>query len=112
MKKIIVWATCFRSRLVSNKRSHQQHRRPGRADETGQQRADRHERQVRQRMGRQIARDANAAGDRIQAEQEHDERDVFADHGMKQRMGGKADASRRMQECQVEQRDEPRLTAT
>ena len=40
--------------------------------------ADGQKRRVGQRMGRQVALDADAAADRVQAEQQHDERDVFA----------------------------------
>ena len=58
-------------------RANEQHRGAGRADEAGQHRADGHERGVRQRVGLQVARDANAAADRVQAEQQHDERNEF-----------------------------------
>ena len=63
-------------------RPNQQHRGAGRADEAGQHAADGHERGVRQRMGLQVARDANAAADRVQAEQQHDERNELLQDGV------------------------------
>ena len=77
MKITTVWATCLRSRLVSEQGPDQEHRGAGGADEAGQHGADGHERGVRERIGLQVAFDADAAADRVEAEQQHDERDVF-----------------------------------
>ena len=68
-------------------RADQQHRRARRADEAGQHAADGHERGVGERAGLEIAFDANAAGDRVQTEQQHDERhelgqDRIGEHGV------------------------------
>ena len=58
-------------------RTDQQHRRAGGADETRQNGARGEKCTVGQGMGGQVALDANAAADGVQAEQENDERDVL-----------------------------------
>ena len=80
MKKMTVWTTYLRSRLVSSSGRIKQHRRAGRADEAGQNAADGEERRVGHRMRPKIAGDPNPAADRVQGEQQHDERDVLVEH--------------------------------
>ena len=53
--------------------------------------ADGQERRVGQRMGRQVALDANAAADRVEAEQQHDERDVLGQHRVGQHRPGRGE---------------------
>ena len=82
----------------------QEHRRPGCADEAGQQRPDGHESGVRPWMGGQIAGDADSAANRIQAEQQHDERNVFVGQRVDQHRAGPRKTGRRMDERDREQR--------
>ena len=72
-------------------RANQQHCRSGGADEAGQQSADGHERGVGERVGLQIAFDANPAGDRIEAKQQDDERDILGQDRVTQDRSHKAD---------------------
>ena len=58
-------------------RTNQQHRRAGRANEARQHCPHGHERRVGERVGLQVALDANAPADRVQREQQDDERHVF-----------------------------------
>jgi hypothetical protein len=74
MDRVLSFAVGF------EQRTDQQHRRAGGADEARQKAADAHERGVGHRVGSQVAFDANAAADGVEAEQQHDERNVFLHH--------------------------------
>ena len=91
MKKTIVWATCLRWRLVSSSGPDQEHGRPGRADQAGQHGPDGQKHGVGPRPGGQLAGDADAAADRIQAEQQEDERPILAENRPQQHVAGQGE---------------------
>ena len=70
------------SAVAPQERADQDHRRPGRADQARQHRPDRQDRQVDGRLRAKVAPKLNPSGDRIQAEQECHERDVFPQDGV------------------------------
>ena len=78
MKKITVCWTCLRSRLVSSSGRIRSMAAPVVPMKLAKQAPAGEERAVRQWMGRQIALDADAAADRVKAEQQDDEWHVLA----------------------------------
>ena len=63
-------------------RADQHHRGAGGADEAGQERAEGENAGIDPRRGLQVAPKLKPAGDHVQAEEQHDERDVFAEDGV------------------------------
>ena len=60
----------------------EQHAGPGGADEAGEERPGGEKAGIGDRMSGQVTAQADAAADDVQAEQQHDERDVFGDDGV------------------------------
>ncbi|GAA0005195.1 hypothetical protein BRDID11002_51980 [Bradyrhizobium diazoefficiens] len=78
----------------------QDHRRPGGADDARHQRAEREDAGIRRRRAPDVARDENAAGHDIEREQQHDEAEIFGEHGVDEC------GQRRHASCEPDQRAE------
>ncbi len=61
-------------------RAHQEHGGAGRADDARQHTADREKRRIGHRMGRQVPLQTNSARNRIEGEQQHDERNELGEN--------------------------------
>ena len=91
MKKTIVWATCFRSRLVSSSGRISSMAAPVVPIKLASTAPTARKAVLVRGMGRQVAGDADAAADRVQAEQQHDEGDIFAENGPQEHVSGQGE---------------------
>jgi hypothetical protein len=66
----------------ADQRPDQDHGRPRGADDTRHQRAEREDAGIRRRRRLDVARDENAPGHDIEREQQHDETEIFGEHGV------------------------------
>ena len=88
VKKMTVCLTCFRSRLVSSNGRIKSIAAPVVPMKLASTAADGEKRRVGHGMGGQVALDANPAADGVQAEQQDDERNVFAQDRVGQHLAG------------------------
>ena len=82
MKNTMTWTLWRRSVIGADQRPDQDHRRARGADDARHPRAERQDGRVVPRRAADVAGDQDAAGDRVEREQQHDEAQIFAEHGM------------------------------